>query len=563
MKKLLFTVSLMALAIFVFAQPSTFKYQTVVRDASGEVLSTQSVSFQISLLQGSASGTNVYTETHSTTTNQFGLVTLEIGNGTVVSGDFGTIDWGSNDFFLQIELDENGGGNYQLLGTSQLLAVPYALYSEASGDDVWEKSGDDIYYENGKIGIGTSSPHPSSILEINSSTGGLLIPRMTQEEIMSITNLANGLTVYNKDDCSYYVYRGCSSKWTEIEFGAEMIPIGNYSIGTGDSCLNTISNGNYKELVSLNVSNTVNIEATVTTLGSWSIITDTINGYSFSGNGTFSLTGLIQITLYGNGIPLSDQTDIFVATASDNCGTCTFSVTVSPNGSGLTYETAGFNCMSIQSEDPNLPDGIYWIDPDGSNGNDPYQCYCDMTIDGGGWTLVASMADDGNDYWTWNNQTFLFNGNVYGSVTNFTTNDYQNDAWATVLGDEIMFMKGNELGKYLIYDDMINSQTLSSKFTSVNNTVYGDDNPIISGEWWQQCGQSFEFRLQSPDSDPDGWGEASKGFIWRSDNNDGCNWDDTGGGINNSKYSDTEHNWEQDLFYYQNFSGSALMIFIR
>jgi predicted MFS family arabinose efflux permease len=72
--------------------PQAFKYQAVARDASGNVLSIQNVSFQLSILQGSAVGISVYTETHATVTNEFGLVNLEIGNGTLVSGNFSSVD---------------------------------------------------------------------------------------------------------------------------------------------------------------------------------------------------------------------------------------------------------------------------------------------------------------------------------------------------------------------------------------------------------------------------------------------------------------------------------------
>lgn len=118
---------------FVEAQPpQAFKYQAVVRDADGSVIAEQLVSVQTSILSDSPTGTVVYSETHGPTTNEFGLVSLEIGNGTVVSGDFANIDWGNDDFFLQIELDETGGANYQLMGTNQLQSVPYSLYSESS-----------------------------------------------------------------------------------------------------------------------------------------------------------------------------------------------------------------------------------------------------------------------------------------------------------------------------------------------------------------------------------------------------------------------------------------------
>ena len=114
-----------------FAQaPQSFKYQAVARNASGEILMEQIVSFRIGILQDSAGGILVYSETHLDTTNQFGLVSLEIGNGTVISGVFEGIDWGEDNYFLQIEMDETGGENYQIIGTTQLMSVPFSLNSK-------------------------------------------------------------------------------------------------------------------------------------------------------------------------------------------------------------------------------------------------------------------------------------------------------------------------------------------------------------------------------------------------------------------------------------------------
>jgi uncharacterized protein (TIGR02145 family) len=105
----------------------------VARDNSGNVLASQAVSFRISILSGSVSGSEAYSETHSgLTTNAFGLVELEIGKGTPVTGTFSSIDWGSNSYFVKIEMDPAGGSTYQVLSTSQLLSVPYAMFSETS-----------------------------------------------------------------------------------------------------------------------------------------------------------------------------------------------------------------------------------------------------------------------------------------------------------------------------------------------------------------------------------------------------------------------------------------------
>lgn len=133
MKKITLAILAVISVIFLLAQsPQAFKYQAVARDSTGVILGHKDVSFQISILQGSTSGPAVFIETHDTTTNEFGLVSLEIGKGIIVSGIFTTIDWGADDYFLHIELDENGGNSYQMIGTSQLLSVPYALNSNSA-----------------------------------------------------------------------------------------------------------------------------------------------------------------------------------------------------------------------------------------------------------------------------------------------------------------------------------------------------------------------------------------------------------------------------------------------
>jgi uncharacterized protein (TIGR02145 family) len=107
--------------------PQSFKYQAVARDNAGNVISDQAVSFRISILRDSVAGSQVYKELHSVTTNQFGLVNLDVGNGAAVFGSFGSIPWHIGSYFLKLEMDTAGGNNYQFIGTSQLLSVPYAI----------------------------------------------------------------------------------------------------------------------------------------------------------------------------------------------------------------------------------------------------------------------------------------------------------------------------------------------------------------------------------------------------------------------------------------------------
>lgn len=124
-----------AFSLYAFAQvPQAIKYQSVLRDISGQVLSNQNVSLRLSIHAGSSSGTMLYSETHAVTTNPFGLIHINIGQGSVVSGDFQLIPWSLGNQWLKVELDPSGASNFQNMGASELLSVPYAFYSEASGN---------------------------------------------------------------------------------------------------------------------------------------------------------------------------------------------------------------------------------------------------------------------------------------------------------------------------------------------------------------------------------------------------------------------------------------------
>jgi hypothetical protein len=168
MKKIITICAAILMTASVFAQtPEKMSYQAVVRDGSNNLVSSTAVGMQISILQGSASGTAVYVETQTPTSNANGLVSIEIGGGTVVSGNFATIDWANGPYFVKTETDPAGGTNYSVTGTSQLLSVPYALY--AKNTDSWLVNGNTTYTFK-TVGIGTSSP--SSPLEVHSAPGG-------------------------------------------------------------------------------------------------------------------------------------------------------------------------------------------------------------------------------------------------------------------------------------------------------------------------------------------------------------------------------------------------------
>ena len=176
----------------VFAQvPEKMSYQAVVRDASNQLVISQSVGMQISILQGSASGTEVYVETQTPTTNANGLVTVEIGSGTVVSGDLTTIDWANGPYFIKTEIDPAGGTNYTITGTSQLLSVPYALYAKTAGESqtTWNLTGNSGT-ANGTDFIGTTDAQ-----DLDIRTNNIVRVRITQKGQIEVINSGNSVFI--------------------------------------------------------------------------------------------------------------------------------------------------------------------------------------------------------------------------------------------------------------------------------------------------------------------------------------------------------------------------------
>lgn len=130
--KNIFTLLIAALITSIaFAQsPEKMSYQAVIRDGSNALVASSPIGMQISILQGSATGTAVYVETQNPSSNADGLVSIKIGGGALVSGNFATIDWADGPYFVKTETDPTGASSYTITGTSQLLSVPYALHAK-------------------------------------------------------------------------------------------------------------------------------------------------------------------------------------------------------------------------------------------------------------------------------------------------------------------------------------------------------------------------------------------------------------------------------------------------
>ena len=239
MKKLctmLITILALLLNISIaFAQvPQSFNYQAVVRNGQGEIIPNTSVSFRISLIQG---GATVHTETFNKTTNQFGLVNLKIGSGNE------NVDWSAGTVSLKVEFDPDGGTNYIVTGNSELLSVPYALYSEYSNS----------------VGSGSNVGVYSSI------------------EIAEITP-RKGDAVFNSTDKTYQIWDGTS--W--MSFAAECWP----QPTTADAGTNQTFNDG-----TISATLTANTPEAYHGTGVWSIISGIGGSFTDSNNPTTTFIG--------------------------------------------------------------------------------------------------------------------------------------------------------------------------------------------------------------------------------------------------------------------------------
>ena len=133
MKILLLSITAFAFSLMVSGQqPESFNYQAIVHNAEGGIVSARTVSVRVSILAGSSYDSVVYTEKHNVTTNQAGLFSINIGNGTDKSGSFNSIDWASEKYFLKVEADITGGSDYKEIATTQILNVPFTSPPKSS-----------------------------------------------------------------------------------------------------------------------------------------------------------------------------------------------------------------------------------------------------------------------------------------------------------------------------------------------------------------------------------------------------------------------------------------------
>ncbi len=268
------------------AQPhEAFKYQAAVRDAAGNLITNQTVKFRLSIIDSYEAGPILYQETHLEATNDFGMVTLTVGEGAPVIGyAFEDVDWSNNFKFLKVEIDPAGGTNFINMGTSELLSVPYALYSERSMDSYWENNSNKIYYVPGNVGIGTNDPaYPFHL--INSSG----INWVAGIHNTSTSATSNGLVLRADGGDPFWVQNNSSTLFMIKNNGN--VGIGttnpNYKLdvnGGSNIAINATSTNNYAIYGKTAGSGTAGVLGEGSSAGNWGV-------YGYNGYGGVAVRG--------------------------------------------------------------------------------------------------------------------------------------------------------------------------------------------------------------------------------------------------------------------------------
>ena len=245
MKKqiLTFLASLLICSGIYSQAPEAINYQAVVRDGAGAIVANQNVGIQLSVLQGSATGTAVYQETFTPSTNTFGLVNMQIGNGAVQTGTFNTIDWGNGPYFIETAVDITGGTNYVTISTTQFMSVPYALYAKNAGLD---SSAVQAMIDTA---VSSSSSSGFSVRTGTANYSGYDVPVYTMN--IDTIFLASGQWVEFETDISIshgntggsYPFIGVSVGITNTS-GDEVINSGSFSATTNTSGITGTAQGN-------------------------------------------------------------------------------------------------------------------------------------------------------------------------------------------------------------------------------------------------------------------------------------------------------------------------------
>jgi hypothetical protein len=350
MKRLFIVIFQIIIGLSVYAQtPQGINYQTVVRDAGGNILDSKNVGIRINIRSGSSVGTTVYAETHARPTNKFGLINLVIGQGTPVSGTFNTINWGNSTYFAEILVDINGGTSYISIGTQQLMSVPYALYA-ASGGTTYQAG-------NGISITGNTISNSSPSIAYQSGTGIAISGNTISNTAPGVTYTAGtGISINNN------IITNSSPNQTVNITGSNGVNVTgtypNFAISSSSSSGGQIIvlNSANAATLTLTAPSIVQVDGTITISADNSRLTTSNNnqifGGTFQGNGSPVLYSSTNNKFYGvtfNNISVdvktsSGSTELQTNTIFENC---TFTGTINRLPSQALFVNCTFTNATI------------------------------------------------------------------------------------------------------------------------------------------------------------------------------------------------------------------------
>ena len=389
--KILLILILSTTNFLISQAPSQFTYQSVVRTNSGSLVSNQEVGFRFTVLKGSELGSIVFEEEHTVTTNINGLATMIIGKGSGTD-NLSEIDWGIDSYFLKVEVDPEGGFNYVAEDTTQLLSVPFALYSNSSGSNLTITGQDFLTINNNEItvskvdlavdvegilpvqngGTGSSTaPMVGVITALDAASARNVLGLSTVASSGSYNDLTDKLTAGTNIDITDGVI---SSKDTNTTYtaGTGIAIDGNNAIS---STITQYTDANAQAAFTAGT----NIDITDGVISS----TDTNTTYTagigiaIDGNNAISTTvtdtdTVRSVTAGGNTLA-NGETLAFTSgsnvTITENAGAVTISSTDTNTeytaGTGLSLSTTTFNLNHLGFQDlsdPNSDRFIFWDD---------------------------------------------------------------------------------------------------------------------------------------------------------------------------------------------------------
>ncbi|MCD6202637.1 MAG: DUF1566 domain-containing protein [Bacteroidales bacterium] len=445
----------------VFAQvPLKINYQAILRNHDNQLIPDTRVGIQISILQGSVDGTPVYVETHNVFTNENGLVTIEIGGGDIVSGDLESIDWMNGPYFLKTAVDPNGGTDYTIQGVSQLLSVPYALFSAKAANAF---SGDYTDLVN--------APDLSGFLveETDPLFSNSAAINITDEDITKLSNLS-GINTGDQDLSGYVQISSLSM----VVPANETDPVFTLSVANEITAEDTVrwnrKLDSYTEtdpLFSTSVASGITQQDT----GYWNHKLDTeVDGSVTNEIQTISRQGL-TVTLSKGGGSFTDSVNVYTAGKDIDIADNTISVRPYNIGDiafgGIVFWVDGSGRHGLVCAKEDLSTGMRWYAGTYGNtralGDGPYAGFMNTSV------IISSqvaIGDDGKDY-----------AALLCSKLIVKDEDKSYGDWYLPSKEELMLMHKNL--------DAINAAATASKGTTCESNYYWSSTEYDNEQAWK------------------------------------------------------------------------------